>query len=504
MIHTNSVLILTGWGWPDYVCAAAIACHHLPQAGLWGASKKRLPDILQGLASEKTPHRRVIILGVGLTETPDCLAAALRALKNKRVVVEWISCAPPPDTLVEPLNGLLQMQVFPQATDIAQAVTELLGEPSGPLAKRLRQFRDPQRQAACEPWRLMLEAAMYAYRAFRDDTAYPRAIRRLLADEPENTWTVEDRNLIELYRKYGHRQLDGTSAATKDLKRRIDAVAAHERARVLILGESGTGKETVAIQIHNKSVRRNEPFIAFNCASVAPELLESRFLGFEKGAFTGANERHKGVFEQADGGTLFLDEVGEMPLAAQGVLLRVLEGGRFTRIGEREEVEVDVRVIAATNRDLPHMVRDGRFREDLFYRLSVVPIRVRPLRERPEDIAPIAGNYWMRLKNGRLTDAQLTALQDYPWPGNVRELYNVLERAHVTGEKDFSRLLAEHRECAVPPPHDAESGAGYPEPLDDAVRVHVRRILSRHGGNVSRAAAALGITRTTLRKHLPA
>lgn len=341
---------------------------------------------------------------------------------------------------------------------------------------------------------------MFAYRNYQDEAAYPNAIRRLAAGDAEERWTAAENRLVAHYRRYGHREIVGRSPAMRALQEQVNTVAQHDRARVLILGESGTGKETVAVQIHNKSRRRDEAFVSFNCASVTPDLLESRFLGYEKGAFTGANERRPGLFELADGGTLFLDEIGELPAAAQGVLLRVLEGGRFTRIGDREEVEVDVRVIAATHRDIPSLVRDGAFREDLFYRLCVIPIRVPPLREHPEDIADIANGYWLRLHRRRLDAAQLAALGGYSWPGNVRELYNVLERASVTGQSDFAQLMAEHLTLVIPPAGDRP--AALPDNMEAATRLHARSVFEKYGGNLSKAAAALGISRNTARKHL--
>ena len=271
---------------------------------------------------------------------------------------------------------------------------------------------------------------------------------------------------------------------------------------MLILGESGTGKETVATQIHFKSPRGSEPFIAFNCASVTPNLLESRFLGYEKGAFTGANEAKPGVFEAANGGTLFLDEIGELPLEAQGILLRVLEEGRFQRLGANaREIEVDVRVIAATNRDLPAMVRDGKFRTDLYHRLCVVQLRVPPLREHREDIPLIAYAYRDRNKmGGWLTSAQAEALQSYDFPGNVRELNNLLERAHVLGVTDYSELVREHRELnAALLPQEKQD---IPDDLEEVTRLHVKRVCEKFSHNITKAAEAMGVSRNTVRKYL--
>jgi transcriptional regulator with PAS, ATPase and Fis domain len=351
----------------------------------------------------------------------------------------------------------------------------------------------------------LIAAAMFAYRNYRNEKAYATAIRYLAEGVREEAWSDEARRLVEHYRRCGARELIGASPQMVALRERINCVAANPDARVLILGESGTGKETVALQIHSRSPRGSEPFCAFNCASVAPQLLESGFFGHEKGAFTGADRRKAGIFELANGGTLFLDEIGELPLDAQGVLLRVLEEGRFMRVGGTEEIETDVRLITATNRNLPALVREGKFREDLFMRLNVVQLRIPPLRERPEDIGAIADNWWFNHFRKHLSDDQKAALASYAYPGNVRELLNILERAVVFKENDFKKLVAEHREmnadlcadaagAASPPPADG------PESLDEAVRAHVQRIYGKYGGNVTKTAAALGITRTTLRK----
>ena len=253
--------------------------------------------------------------------------------------------------------------------------------------------------------------------------------------------------------------------------------------------------------MHAKSPRRNEPFYAFNCASVNPELLESRFFGHVKGAFTGADRDEPGLFELADGGTLFLDEIGELPLAAQGVLLRVLEGGRFMRVGGKSEIKTDVRLVTATNRNLPKMVRKGAFREDLFMRLNVVQIRVPPLMEHKDDIDDIADHWWFGRFRKHLSRAQIAALKEYDYPGNVRELLNLLERAAVLGESDFARLVARHREMNAGLVDDEQpKREPAPDLLDDAIREHVRHVLRKYSLNVTRAASALGISRSTLRR----
>ena len=232
-------------------------------------------------------------------------------------------------------------------------------------------------------------------------------------------------------------ELVGVSAAWRKVLQQIELVAA-SNVTVLITGESGTGKELVAKAIHSKSPRRHRPIVIVNCAAVAPELFESEFFGHVRGAFMGAQRDRIGRFGLADGGTIFLDEVGEIPVALQGKLLRVLQEGQYERVGEDRTRTVDVRVIAATNRDLTKEIEAGRFREDLFYRLSVFPINIVPLRERLEDL-PVLAEHFMRKLNWRdrsnvpvrLSEENVKALQNYHYPGNVRELENIIERAGI-------------------------------------------------------------------------
>lgn len=209
-------------------------------------------------------------------------------------------------------------------------------------------------------------------------------------------------------------------------------------ATVLITGETGTGKELVARALHVESKRGDKPLIKVNCAAISPALMESEFFGHEKGAFTGATSKHEGRFSLANGGTIFLDEVGELPLDLQSKLLRVLQEGEFDPVGSSRTVSVDVRVICATNRDLSGLTKEGKFREDLFYRLNVFPIDVPPLRDRADDIALLASAFAQRCakrfgKNlGTLSENTIERLKSYSWPGNIRELHNVLERSFIT------------------------------------------------------------------------
>lgn len=250
--------------------------------------------------------------------------------------------------------------------------------------------------------------------------------------ELENAYLREELNEVQAFG-----DIIGQSPVILNLMRQIELVAPTD-ASVLILGESGTGKELVAREIHRRSLRNNRPMIKVNCASIPRELYESEFFGHIKGAFSGAHKDRPGRFEAADGGTLFLDEVGEIPLEHQAKLLRVLQDGQYERVGEDRTRQVDVRIIAASNRDLKREIEAGRFRQDFFFRINVFPIEVAPLRERKEDI-PLLAAHFLNLaarKMNRfslpLAPANFDELQRYNWPGNVRELQNIIERAVIT------------------------------------------------------------------------
>jgi transcriptional regulator with PAS, ATPase and Fis domain len=269
---------------------------------------------------------------------------------------------------------------------------------------------------------------------------------------------------------------------------------------VLITGESGVGKEVVARFIHAHSPRQGHPFVTINCGALPETLLESELFGHRAGSFTDAVRDRSGMFEEAEGGTILLDEIGDMSPALQVKLLRVLQDKQVRRVGENQSRRVDTRVIAATNRRLDDEVNDGNFRDDLFYRLRVVEVHIPPLRERPEDILPLARLFTQRiagrlkLKRLQLHTSCIPALEDYDWPGNVRELENALERAAVMSDDGWIRaeqLPATVRDVA------ARSSVGLGS-LRDIEREHVRRVLTATNGNKTQAARILGISNTTL------
>jgi two-component system response regulator HydG len=299
----------------------------------------------------------------------------------------------------------------------------------------------------------------------------------------------------------------GDSAPMRELFAMIRAVAPSE-ASVLILGESGTGKELVARALHEGSPRRARPLVTVNCAALAENLLESELFGHEKGAYTGAQRQREGRFVQADGGTLFLDEIGEMAVSLQAKLLRALQEGEVQRLGSDRPLRVDVRVIAATNRDLESEVRDGTFREDLYYRLNVIALRVPALRERAGDIPLLAAHFLNRFaaRNRKafrgFSPRAMDLMLRHPWPGNVRELENVVERAVILAPGELvteADLPASLREAGDAPQQDVAPGG---QSLEEVEREAIVRTLEQTGNNKSEAARVLGVTRVTLRSKM--
>jgi len=322
----------------------------------------------------------------------------------------------------------------------------------------------------------------------------------------------ENRQLREtLGARFDQRNIIGRSRAMAELMETVAQVAPTE-ATVLITGESGTGKELISGAIHFNSPRKTGPFVKINCAALTETLLESELFGHEKGAFTGAHRRKEGRFLMADGGSLFLDEVSEMSLAMQVKLLRVLQEREITRVGGEEVIKADVRVITATNKDLVHEIEESRFREDLYYRLNVVTLKVPPLREREEDISLLAQHFLevfaeknhKRIKG--LTPQAMDRLLKYEWPGNVRELMNAIERAVVLSRSEY--LDEEDLPTVVkgdgPRGQDISSESNVPGDLSlgEIEKVTILKTLEASGGNKSEAARRLGITRKTLHKKL--
>lgn len=360
--------------------------------------------------------------------------------------------------------------------------------------------------------------------ASKDVTERNRVERELRKSNAENARLKEElqrerdylREEVNVAMNFG--RMIGTSAALRRMLRRIEAVA-ETPANVLVQGESGVGKELVAHAIHMQSPRSSGPLVKVNCASIPKELFESEFFGHVKGAFTGAHRDRIGRFQLADGGTIFLDEVSEIPLELQGKLLRVLQESEFERVGDDVTRSVDVRVIAATNRDLEKLIVDGAFREDLFYRLSVFPVDVPPLRERGDDMVQLAQHFLEQTCNdfGRetlaLTKAQAANLRDYDWPGNVRELKNVIERAVILSQGKVLRLdlsmpgMLQAGMEDEPGDESASDAVLTDEQMKGIQKANIIRAMTQTNWKVSGAGGAaelLGVRPTTLADRLRA
>jgi two-component system response regulator HydG len=317
------------------------------------------------------------------------------------------------------MPGLTGLELLREAKAVAPDVDVIMLTAFGTVEEAVRAMKDGATDFLTKPFqRAQLTKVVRQALERRDLIAQNRALQKRLDD------------------LLGQGKMIGVSPAFRRLMTLVQQVA-DSSATVLIQGESGTGKELVARAIHERSSRRQGPFIAVNCAALPETLLESELFGYERGAFTGAAARKEGRFELADGGTLFLDEIADLSLVTQPKILRVLQEGEFERVGGTRTLRVDVRIVTATNQDLASLVRDKRFREDLFYRLNVITIQVPPLRDRPEDV-PVLAQHFLRVyaaKNNRtldgFTDDALGCLEAYSWPGNVRELENVVERAVV-------------------------------------------------------------------------
>jgi two-component system, NtrC family, nitrogen regulation response regulator NtrX len=321
----------------------------------------------------------------------------------------------------------------------------------------------------------------------------------------QSTLKLENKKLREMVGP-GPRMIGSSAAFQRTVEQA--SMAARSDARVLLIGESGTGKELLAAHLHQLSPFSAGPFVKVNCAAIPTELIESELFGHEKGAFTGATSARRGKFEMADGGTLFLDEVGDLHAGSQAKLLRVLQEGEFHRVGGEQNIRVTVRVVSATNRDLTAMVAQGKFREDLYYRVSVVPIRVPALRERPQDIRALA-DYFLEdfcCRNNfraKTLDAEVyEQLEGYSWPGNARELRNVIERMAILTQGEHITVTSIPIEIRV----QRESGprSTVQEARESAEREHVLRALEGANWNVSGAARALGMERTNLHKRIRA
>lgn len=439
-------------------------------------------------------------------------AAALFAIQAwaRRGVVEQRVPDTPPDSALLPVTTYVQADSALVGPLLAE--DRVVGLVVVVAADGISAFDRSQRAA--------FEAALAPLAAAVKNDLRVRELRRLSAAAVADRQTL----LSRMGRHSLNETVIGSDRGLRSVMGRVQQVASTD-ATVLILGETGSGKEVIARAIHERSPRHDGPFVRVNCGAVPPELIDSELFGHERGSFTGALQMRRGWFERADGGTLFLDEIGELTPAAQVRLLRVLQDGVVQRVGSERELTVNVRVIAATHRDLPNMVQAGRFREDLWYRLAVFPLILPPLREHPEDIPALTTHFVTRaaqrlgLPTPDIRAADLRRLQTYSWPGNVRELSAVLERAVILGDGRALALDAalggvgdvQHPGTLGPVMTDngplVQTSAGGPDivPLEAIIAEHLRRALQATQGRVDGvhgAAHRLGVNVSTLRAKL--
>jgi DNA-binding NtrC family response regulator len=407
----------------------------------------------------------------GATSGADALAALER--EDYDVVLT--------DLVMDGVDGLALLRAAQQREPAPRVV---LMTAFGSLETAIEAIRHGAYDYLTKPFKLE-QAALTVRRAIDD--------RRLREENRRLKQAVEQR--------FGFDSLIGRSPALRRVFEQVRAVAESDAA-VLLIGESGTGKELVARAIHHNSARRDGPFVAVNCAAIPETLLESELVGHEKGAFTGADRKRRGLFAEASGGTVFLDEIGDIALSLQAKLLRVLQDKAVRPVGGSQEIQLDLRVVSATNRDLAARVAEGQFREDLYYRLAVIPVRLPSLRERPEDIPLLAAHFLKRAAASlgkpleSYDDEAMDWLLQHRWPGNVRELENVVERAATLARGPRVTLADLHTEFATP-----ASGGGATRPtLAELEADYIQRVLEETKGDKVTAARILGISVRTLQR----
>jgi transcriptional regulator with GAF, ATPase, and Fis domain len=494
--HTSGLLQVGG----DRVNAYLALLHHIVLQSNGARGRDELFDILDDISADALEGDRVAVF------LPDADGWSLWPPHEKRLRARW-GAAPFARTL------LAEVRQRREPLLVAMPPGPKTATPEADFAPSQSMVQAGVRSAMAAPLRLgdEVQALLYVDRlngskAFtRTDLEFLAAVANQLAVQLANTQKVAQLTAeverLAVAPQRAQVQLVGSDPVMQAVQAFV-ARAAPTMAPVLVLGESGTGKELVARAVHRQSKRADRPLQVVNCAAIAENLVESTLFGHVKGAFTGADETRPGVFELADGATLFLDEVGELPLGTQAKLLRALEQGEVQRVGDSSLRKVDVRVIAATNRDLAVEARAGRFREDLYHRLNVLAVVLPPLRERPGDLETLIDHFLAesakRLGQAakRLAPEARTLLLRYPWPGNVRQLRNVLERASIMAsgaQIQAGDLSAEVSAAPATVPVDAPMAT-----LAEVERAHIVRVLERCGGNKKQAADILGIDRSTL------
>ena len=489
------IMIMTGWGLQEYAPAAAMLLKYVFDcngAEVQGVSQRYLPEALKKC---ENAYSEVYVLGIGLENDPKAVAAELRKLKAACVKVWWISKLDIPghikaEFLEKDGGSVFGKVVVKEGDSLLNAVQAAFpkcipGQAVREFGKHLdERLNSGRSKAGTEEgkYRHLFVAADWKHKNDREMWHYKNAIFCLAKGIKYGNIGKELTDIVAYYDKWGKRELIGTSPYIQEIKAMIDRAAREDEAgvRVLITGTSGTGKETVAQMIHRLSSRKDASILSFNCACTTTSLFECKLFGSVPGAYTDARGS-QGLFETAANGTLFLDEVAELNFDMQGQLLRVLQDGDYLKVGETKISKVDnVRIIAATNKDLVKMVREGTFREDLYYRLNVLQIRMKPLAEHAEDIPLIARTIWRRETGGSLTKEQCSALAEYSFPGNARELENMLTYARVMEIKDFNELVDTWRRQNEDLHRKAEDDSD--ETVHAAILRHVAKLWRKYQG----------------------
>ena len=521
MLDGDTAVAVVTTGGSDGACAAAALLLRHPQASIWVTSKHQCPHTLATVAQLEPVPERVLICGVGLAEPAEEVFAGLDALAERGAAVTWLCGRGYLDRWADRLAAHCRTALSDRGSNAAAAIAVArLGRHgrAGLLAELGRQYAQHERGDGEHAfWHDLLQSASDRYFQFGDIRPFLQALRKLAGLAPV---TAADRQEVSWWRKVGQQPVTlGTSPPMRRLRSQVGRVAPLDEP-VLILGPSGVGKELVARALHSGSTRRGGPFLPINCAVLGSneQLAADRLFGHTAGAYTGASRAARGAFETAAGGTLFLDEVAELPVPVQTQLLRVLEERTITPLGSQDARGVDVRLLAATNRDLGAEIAQGRFRLDLYHRLGVLCLDVPPLTERLGDLRALAGPVLQELgARGhpyKLTRADLAAARAYSWPGNVRQYVNLIRRAALLQMKLAEVIEAERQRDS----HAQQATAGLsaaerqaldlflPTPPDQVKpesairRAYLRHVLQLFDNNITRTARALGISVNTLRK----
>ena len=517
----------------DGACAGAVYLLKHPKARVFISSAHSLSSRLSNLKEWDSHLTSTVICGIGYRGIPEKLSKAMQSISKQGVKVSWFIAGKGYPEYEAAVEGLCTLRKAPDHLTTTEAMITLLrleSHPRAPLltsiavAGQFAKLKDPEVRTFAE----LAVASMFRFFQLDDREQYPASVRKLAGVSPI---TEDDLAILRRYRALGHQDgPDGSSRKIKDVRRLVRLFGPLDSLNILVLGETGTGKERVARLLHQESNRIAQNFIAVNCAILSgTDMLESKLFGHVKGAFTGSLSDHDGVIATADKGTLFLDEIGDMPLDTQAKLLRVIEDGTFNRLGSNESMKVDVRIIAATNMNLADMVRQSRFRIDLYYRLRELVVRIPPLRERLDDIGHIAGSIRRALSQTYrkrfpdLSIEQIDLLRTYSWPGNIRQLHSVLNRAYLLGIKEhLEPALIEEQEEGLDqllnlPCKEADSSSTvwcdrhtsskhteWKDQSELTLRqiqiLHAEKVLNDHDGNLTATAKALDISVNTLKK----